>query len=101
MPEVSFGISIAHSAWSSAVNRAEIIHPLSVLYVNYPLRGKKHTVPSVTGWHYTIEHVYTSPDCLKKVYRCSDPHEIPRFVEGQYFINYFNRPVHLFSRFSN
>ena len=83
------------------VDWREIIFPLLVSHVHRTIISKQHCISTVSCWHYAVEHVYASFDCLQYVLRCSYSHKVSRFVFRQDFIHNLNHLIHYLCRLAN
>ena len=79
---------------SVGVDRGEVHLPFLVLHVHSALVCEQHSVASVAGWHYTVEHVDTTLDALKDVLRCADTHKIAWLVLRQDGVDHLNHLIH-------
>ena len=45
-----------------------------IFNIDNPSCGKKHSITSITGWHYAIKHIYAKADAFQNIPRRADAH---------------------------
>ncbi len=63
-----------------------------------PFIGKEHRIAAVAGWHYAVEHINTTLDCLEQVLGSSYAHQVARLVLWQNLIHHLDHFVHHLGR---
>mgnify|MGYP004421247079 CR=1 FL=1 len=101
MSEVCFRVKSIHFRRSVRVYRREIGFPFLVPHVHYAFACEQHGVPSVSGRHYTIEHIHSASYAFQKVSRCAHAHQIAGLFLRNYQVKQFQHLVHLLGRFTH
>src|SRR5690554_394824 len=75
--------------------RREVVLPLLITHVHNTLFCEDLSIAAITGRHYTVEHIHTPFNSLKKIFRLSHTHEVAGFIFWQNIIYKLYHLIHL------
>ena len=77
MVKISLGIAFINITPRS-INRSKIVFPLFVTHIHCSIISEKQGIASISRWHYTIKHVYTTFNGFQNILWSTYTHEITR-----------------------
>src|SRR5689334_1333528 len=100
MAQVGFGVTVTGKAGAILIYRGKISRPFLVFDIDHPIPGEQHPITSVTGWHYTVEHIHAQGNVLENVPGSTYSHQVTGLLFREYVTHQPTHFIHILFRFS-
>src|ERR1700749_1790588 len=67
MPEISLAVGTTDRTVDPFIKNGKILLPFFIVDIDHPRGSEQHSISSVTGRHYTVEHIDAPIDAFKDI----------------------------------